>query len=805
MRSPSRTFGARGFGLRFSRPLLAACAVAGLGTPALAGVDELVDGAGAVEIAGIVEVPMLRGVDTDGVPSVLAQGAEKDEPDEFLLVIDIFNGANQCTEPVAKALGGAIDEQTFARQSEGLGSATKTVGKVAIIPELRLMGGESDVVIRNWRCVIDKSENRLAIPLLAELSVAQLNSTGVFVFGRASDADQVLGKVGTPVNVAATLPNVSTVQGKKFANTTATLYVPAKVAGTETFARISATPGSAVSMKAGDLPNVTEVGSTLHTTAQVQVLDVVTPMAGLTVWDSHISTAFGATNNDNSYIDALLGSDMTAHMDMAVDPSTLRIAIKGITESKWTDPSDKMLEDAKKQFDKKDDDDKAALLQPMEFNVDTSVAMAELPCFEGSEVIATPNATANGIRYFGSAGMRGDPKTCPPVDSLTAEEGGSDDAGGGSDSGDKDTKEASRYANWGDALLKHGKYAEALDAYTTANKSAGPDCSYYMEHAALAQQLGKLDMAMESATKAADLYDAWASQPLEVRLAVKAGGDVPDGTETESQSDTCHTAHGLQASILLAKGSHKKVEALYKEHMDLDETLALATALSRLQRGQPGRARGLVLQALNVGGRKSADVWVANGVTGSRMGASRIVDATLDSMGAKGGALTLGNALAGAAMAREVGGDDRVGQYTDALVKRMPDSVAAWTVHGLEGLRRGDAKAQSDLQANAEKAAQFNVDASAGSADALCGSAAMLYVAGDNAAADAFMTRAGESATVTETCLSAAAVKTAVSGDAQGTTNALNELAVRYPFSALGSLNLLPAVPPSSADAGGPE
>jgi len=256
---------------------------------------------------------------------------------------------------------------------------------------------------------------------------------------------------------------------------------------------------------------------------------------------------------------------------------------------------------------------------------------------------------------------------------------------------------------------------------------------------------------------------------------------------------------------VLARRSREKVEALYKEHMDLDETLALATALSRLQRGQPGRARGPVLHALNVGGRKSAEVWVANGVAGSRAGSTRLVDATLESIGVKGGELTLSSALAGAAMARDVGGDDRVGEYTTALVERMPANVLAWTVHGLEGLRRGDDKAQSDVQANAKAAARLNVDAAAGTADALCGSAALLYVAGDNAGADAYMTRAGEAATVTESCLTAKAVKVALTGDAQGTTNALNELAVRYPMNALGSLNLLPAVPPSSADAGAAE
>lgn len=781
-------------------------------SPAHAGVfEDLANGAGAVEVSGTVEVPLLRGVDTNGRPAVLAQGADKEDPDEFMLSVELTWGSNECTEKVAKALGGEIKERTLYRQSTGFASSTKVVKKVALVPELRIKGNGSDVVIRDWRCTIHKSNNRLALPLIDELAVAQLASKGTFVFTESGNAGAVLGMVGGATEADMARPSVGWAYGNKQAQLEGGYVLPANVLGNDTLAVLVTSRTGYLTVAAGELPGLREGGGTLLATGVVQVGGVSMPPIQYTVFDGPAFEFVGAAEADDQAIGAVIGSSALVHVDMAADPHSGRVALKSVDAVRWTDPTDKMLEDKREQFEKKGEKS-ASLLRPI-IEPETLVAATDavVQCVAGDEVRSYSALNANGIRFFGDATVLNDRDACPDVEqvesTVRAERAESDadpEGGDGGSADGVDKKEASRYATWGDALLKHGRFAEAFEAYGTANENAGEDCSYYLEYAGLAMMLGKVDDALTNATKSAELYDKWVDQSLETRLAVERGDDVPEGTYKTKQDHSCHRARTVEAYAFLAKGNHKKVEASFDEHMDLEEMLAVATAYSRLLRGQPARARGPLVQASNVGGR-SAPLNALTAVVAARMGNERLVDANLDAVGAGWSKVGLSTGLTAVAAARESGGDAKVKELTERFVQTHPDDPSAWVAYGLEALRRGDGAAQAKVAERAEAVAQFEVDRRSASAVSLCEAAALHYVVDSDAAADAFLERAGEAGDVLGTCLTAKAIKAAVDGDAQATANALNDLAVRDPFFAIGVLGLLPALPPTSADSGAPE
>jgi len=790
--------------------------------PANAGKDPFAffaDGASAVEVEGSGQVPLMRGVDTQGRPAFLAQGPDKEDPDEFLLSLRMAVGPNSCTEGVVKALGGEIDEYTLGRVSKGLfKSATKIVTKGATIPELRIKGEDgSQVIIRDWHCEIHAEDNALSILSLDESAVALLADKGVVEFAPAAKADALLKKVGEPVQGTRSAGGFVLDEGRASAEVGSALVVDGQIFGQSARMIVQTNRSSRVTADMVELPFVARHGNDMYTSGDVSLGGVtLAERASFLVYDMPIETTLAEDPSNDIIVSVGVGLDVLHDVSIAIDPSTNRLAVARVQEASWTDPGEKLVQDAKDTFDEKGGDDASAtLLQPLGDDVRLA-AVADPVCVPELKVTDRSFQTRDGVRAFGVAALDAQEVPCVeqaevkkidrfgyPVleQSLQDEsESGTADApeGGsaGSSDGEADPKEASRLADYADALWKHGRYEEALDLYDQAKDLAGQDCSYHHDFALKALVMGRTDDALESARTAAEIYEPWAAQSLETRLDVQAGR-TQGAAITEPQPHVCHTARGIQANASLAKGSHRQVEELYEQHMDLDESLASALAISRLQRGQVRLARGPALQALDVGGRGNPLVHAVHGAVASRMGSERLLLANLDRLHESEG-IDSSLALVGVGMA-STQGPDTVKSFTERLVKERPQVPAAWVAHGIEAQRRGDAAAQAQVVEVSDDVARDWVELNAGSGSAWCEAASLLAVAGKLDKADTYRENAKGRPGASTDCLTYTLVRAVVTSDAQGTANALQELARRAPPHPLGTLSMIQALPAPAA------
>lgn len=766
-------------------PLVLGLALLSLPAAAEKPLEFLDAGAGSVALDGVVEVPLLRGVDTKGRPAVLATGPDKgdDDPDEFLLTIALSEGPNKCTEAVVGTLGGWTQQKTVARQGSFLGSVTKTATEIAYIPEMRI----GELTLRDVHCEVDKTTNALAMPQLIDLAVAVMPSEGVVRFAGSDDAAKLLDAVGNTHAAVIGEPGPSWNHGRKVVTLGRTMLATVSLFGKPaTVALDLDSPNSMVASGFEGIPWTVQRSGLLYTAGGAEIGGQALPVADYTVYDGTIAEVRGPS--ETIPVDAVLGLDTLYAVDVAIDYGQGKIALAPADTVKWTDPSDTFLEEDREKFEKAAAAGSASLLQPLpevaklaglDFTDDTCVAHL---------VVDAPNkANANGVRTFGASKVTLKEVPCDTgLVPLTQDDDAAADGGGESDDGD--SKEATRQADWGDALWKRGRYADAYAAYETALENAGDDCTFALDFAVKSFSMGQVDAALSAAGTAGRLYDKWASQPLSERL---------DG-EGE-QDDSCHTAFGLEAAALLARGSYSKVEGVFDDHMDLDEDLAQVTALSRLANGRADKAHGVLLQALNVGGRGDPTIHVTLGLTGARMNRDRIAEASLDRLFSLEDDWTLEDALAAVAVARDVGGDARVKQFTERLVKERPASAVAWAVHGLEAHRRGDAAAVAQV---AEKTdlAQASIDRGWGSSTSLANAAALRAVAGDSAGAARDLELAGNAPKATASVLAARSVAAAMTGDSTALDTQLQAMARRAPMHPLGTLKLLAALP-GKADA----
>lgn len=794
-----------------------------LATPAVAGKDPFAffaDGAGAVQVEGDGRIPLLRGIDTDGKPSVLARGPKPE--DEFLLRVKMLGGGNLCTEAVVEALGGEIEEYTLGSTKKGGAFSTtiKKVTKGATIPEVTLEGEDGKVVLQDLHCEIHTSENVLSVVTLDEVAVAALASEGVYRFAPADQADDVLGDVGDPVEAVRGRGLAAFDEGTLTAKVGVTFVFDGTLFGKP--AKVIVEDDGGPTRISGPQVEPAVVGQRGgHRTAigAVAVGGVtLSDRAVFSIWDDTVGTIYGDSPEEDILVDAVVGHGVFADVDIAVDPSTGRAAFKKLDAAAWSDPTDKFLEDAKEAFDKAggdaddsaSDGDSARLLVPV---APTVLASAEAPRFcDQVQLKDTSYQSIDGVRAFGAAAQHVEANARCPDGVYRAEESDGEEAtagdsgaptpeASGTAEGGTDKKEAKRLADYGDALWKHGRFDEALDLYDRARGLAGDDCSYHEDFAKKALAMGRTDDAIAAAQRSAELYEPWAAQDIEVRIAVQNNDDdVPPGTITTPQPHDCHRARGYQAAGYLVKGAHTRIEKLHDAHMDLDENLALALSLSRLQRGQAKRSRGPALQALNVGARGTVSGHRVHGVVASRWGSERLLQANLERLLILGKPLGAGDYLVGVAMARQSSDEDAVRTWLDRAVTERPDEPGAWTAHALEARRRGDSGALARTREKAAEIARDAVDVSGGLARAWCEGASLLYAVGDTAAGDTYRGKARGQARPGESCLVADVVKQVAAGDAQATANALHALAVRIPMNPLGTLELVSALPGDGAE-----
>jgi tetratricopeptide (TPR) repeat protein len=117
---------------------------------------------------------------------------------------------------------------------------------------------------------------------------------------------------------------------------------------------------------------------------------------------------------------------------------------------------------------------------------------------------------------------------------------------------------------------------------------------------------GMLDEAIASLTTASNLYHGWWDQSTEERTAIEEALSEYEDDEEKAASEhadihvqpsSCHTADGLLAMAWLGKGDTEKVNALYAEHLDLDDDLAVIQGSAALLDGNLSLARAAYYQA----------------------------------------------------------------------------------------------------------------------------------------------------------------------------------------------------------------
>ncbi len=822
------------------RPVLP-LALALAATPALAEnpFDFLADGAGAAELDGTVSVDLLRGVDTDGQNMVFATKPDAGEGDDpFLLGLSPGSGANLCTEAVVGALGGWVKDETLTRRVR-LGKKTiKVVTKVGYLPGLQI----GDLVLRDVHCEIDPAKNLLSLATLDEVAVAVLPSEGQVRFAPAAQAESLLTAVGEPVEAEVADGGVSWLYDQKVAIAGRFLLVPATVAGRETRALLTPVERSFADTRLleDQAPTFTRAGA---------LYSVLAPeVAGQTLPDEPVALSqdlartitavvpvAGSTDPEAPPAVALVvGADHLIGMDWAVDAATGRVAIARADELTWTDPSDVFLEAAREAY--QEGEDGSAILLPARWSDGGLFAAAArtAPTCTTREVVSDPGrGSLNGVRAFGEAVRTVDlVEDCPdPVDARSArsearraapnrrnrtnrtirpdrqsadEDPQTEGTAEGSDDDASAKKEARRKADLADVLWTHGDFDEALDLYAEALEGAGEDCSYYHDFAQKALVMGRTKGAITNAGEAGELYEKWASQPLETRLEIQ-GGSTVDGAYSTPQADVCHTAWGIRAAGFLARDSHDQVSSTYDERMDLDESLALAYAMSQLERGRPDRAHGPLIQALNVGGRGDLAIHLALGLAAEAEGRPTAAEGNLERLHHTQ-VFRLLHGLGGLELSRRLGGAERAQDFVERARAERPGQVVPMALAAIEARRRGDVATLEAMAETARADARAGVDRRAGTAASWCNGAALLAAVGDDEGARSFMDGARGRPGPGGACLTAAVVMAAASGDAQATTKALEEVALRFPGHVVGTLRLVQPLPPldGSADGGEP-
>jgi len=148
-----------------------------------------------------------------------------------------------------------------------------------------------------------------------------------------------------------------------------------------------------------------------------------------------------------------------------------------------------------------------------------------------------------------------------------------------------------------------GSYDDALTAALNAVSFDERDCVGWSNVGRAHLEVGDLESAVAAFKSSSMLYHSWFDLPLEQRLELKEELSSLSATEKAEHphaiaSGTCHTADGFRAWIALAQGDVVTVENLYREHLDLDATLALIAGNALVLKGEYAHAQEPLRQAM---------------------------------------------------------------------------------------------------------------------------------------------------------------------------------------------------------------
>jgi len=543
---------------------------------------------------------------------------------------------------------------------EEFGGKVKTDGngnKYAIIPEIHL----GDLTIRGLRVMVVEPDSQwltstyahIALTTLDGVASAYLPSQGVLRFVAPEEGGNLVGSVADPLTFSWPPEGKQHEHGATYQSARWGVLVPGQVNGTDGLLMLNPSGVSVV--------DPAYAPATEHTFSGLRFVTVPMTVGGVTYNDEpSIVATIGWSGDDAMPLLGVFGNTELLTSDIAVDPSTMSVAFKAVAAPKWADATDVYLAIAKDAFD----------------NADTKC--------EGDDC---------------------DDKDAEAEDG--ADEAGEDD---GPDEGD--SKEVSRHSDYAQALTLAGRLKDALEYRQLATTFAGENCEPYLQYGEALTTAGDFGEGAANLQKAAELYDRWATQDLDTRLAI-GRDNAPEGAFTLEQNPSCAVAWGELAANKLRQGDYAGVETLFRAHMDLDADMANTYGASLLQQQKWSDANGAFRRAVNLGGQRSYVARLGVGVANGKAGDVAIFDAQIDRlMASRSNVGDLGGVVA-VAFSDEVKGDGA----GLALAKRMAENapwdahnqlVLAWTLPaGAERtavLKRADALLQRDEKATANVA-----------------------------------------------------------------------------------------------------
>ena len=236
----------------------------------------------------------------------------------------------------------------------------------------------------------------------------------------------------------------------------------------------------------------------------------------------------------------------------------------------------------------------------------------------------------------------------------------------------------SAWTNLAELYIAGNQWDAALEAATNATALGENDCTAWQRLGKLQIATGSSDAAIASLEKASALYHAWYDMPLDERQTVKKAldkleGEDKDNAEHHVASPSCHTADGYLAAARFGTGEVTAIGDLYRNHFDLDRTLATVTGNALITQGELGHAVEPLRQSLKIPGPNSK-ARLALGVVYAQQGdwdaAEKLMmraNARLDDVQSL---LVWSDALADAR------GHDARTEALIALVKKFPDAGA---------------------------------------------------------------------------------------------------------------------------------
>ncbi len=235
---------------------------------------------------------------------------------------------------------------------------------------------------------------------------------------------------------------------------------------------------------------------------------------------------------------------------------------------------------------------------------------------------------------------------------------------------------ASDWSDLAELYAANNQLPEALEAAANATTLDERDCTDWSRRGKLQKLAGDIEGAVTSFEKASTLYHAWYDLPLEQRVEIKKGLDKLKGDEKKNAehyvaSGSCHTADGHLAEAKFAAGDLPAIEPLYRDHLDLDRSLAVVTGNALIVQGEFDHAIEPLRQALKFPGT-NAHARLALGVVYAEKGdwdsADKLMQRANALLDDAQGLLVWSDALAKAK------GDDARRSALNALIAQYPDA-----------------------------------------------------------------------------------------------------------------------------------